>query len=154
MPVNCSSIPVEIMEARTPVLFEHKRILPDSGGAGRYRGGLGQEISVRILSDVPIDFVPGTNDRVDHPPFGLFGGKAGSGGGMWIDGTRAHRRRSQTVLKDQIVTVAIPGGGGFGNPLERDPKRIEQDIAAGLVTLDGAARDYGYGEHKKSGLEN
>jgi N-methylhydantoinase B len=45
MPVNCSSIPVEIMEARTPVLFEHKRILPDSGGAGRYRGGLGQAIS-------------------------------------------------------------------------------------------------------------
>jgi N-methylhydantoinase B len=142
MPVNCANIPIEIMETRTPIMFEHKRIATDSGGPGRFRGGLGQEFAVRILSDNPIDFVPGTNDRVDHPPFGLFGGEAGRGGGMWIDGKLADRRRSQPVMRDQIVSVAIPGGGGFGPAAERDPAALARDVETGLVSEQGAARDY------------
>lgn len=144
MPSNCANIPVEIMESRTPILYEYKRIVNDTGGPGRYRGGLGQEIAVRVLSDAPIDFVPGINDRVDHPPFGLFGGLAGRGGGMLIDGKPAHRRRSQQVSKDQIVTVSIPGGGGFGPPADRERAAIERDVVAGYVSREAAARDYGY----------
>lgn len=153
MPVNCGNIPVEIMEARTPVLYEFKRIVADSGGPGQFRGGLGQEFGVRILSDQPIDFVPGTNDRADHPPFGLFGGLSGRGGGMWIDGKVANRRRSQPVTKDQIVTVSVPGGGGCGNPEQRDPAAVRRDIEEGYVSPRAARQDYPVGPDETQAKE-
>ncbi|WP_226781590.1 hydantoinase B/oxoprolinase family protein [Oceaniglobus trochenteri] len=144
MPVNCANIPVEIMEARAPILFEYKRQEPDTGGPGKYRGGVGQAFAIKVLSDVPVDFVPGTNDRVDNPPFGLFGGQAGRGGGFWIEGQKADRRRSQRMEHGQVVTVVVPGGGGCGNPSERDRAAIAEDLKEGLITSEGAARDYDY----------
>ncbi len=143
MPVNCANVPIEIMESRTPVMFEAKRLIPDSGGPGRFRGGLGQLIEIRVLSDVPVDFIPGTNDRMVNAPFGLFGGKSGGGGRMEVDGSPCDRRRAQAVGLDQIIRVAIPGGGGVGDPHERDPEAVRSDLHDRLISTQSAIRDYG-----------
>ena len=137
-------MPVEVMEGRAPVPFEEKRLRPDSGGAGAFRGGLGQQVRVRSLSDDPVDFIVGTVDRIDHAPFGLAGGHPGSCGSLTIDGQPVDRRRAQPMLPGQTVTAKLPGGGGFGPVSERDPRLVELDITCGYVT-DGMARVvYGY----------
>ncbi|MHB8395229.1 MAG: hydantoinase B/oxoprolinase family protein [Candidatus Dormibacteria bacterium] len=143
MPVNCANVPVEIMESRTPVLFESKRLMPDSGGAGQYRGGLGQVIEVRSLSDAPIDFIPGTNDRMENRPFGLFGGSSGAGGRMEIDNRPCDRRRAQLLSSGQVVRVGIPGGGGVGDPRRREREAVRRDLEEGLVTRIQARQVYG-----------
>jgi N-methylhydantoinase B len=142
-PTNCANIPVEIMESRAPVVFESKRFTPDSGGPGQFRGGLGQQVEVRVLSDVPIDFIPANHDRINQPPFGLFGGKPGRGGSMLVDGSPTPRQKGQRVFRDQIVTVGIPGGGGFGDPSARGDEAVLADVRAGYVTTEGALADYG-----------
>jgi N-methylhydantoinase B len=113
-PANCANVPIEIMEARTPIMFCSKEIVSGTGGDGRYRGGDGQRVTVRVLSDEPLDFVPGTSDRIDHPPWGLFGAGAGGGGAIAVDGHPADRRRATRVRGGQVVTVQAPGGGGCG----------------------------------------
>jgi N-methylhydantoinase B len=116
MPVNCANVPIEVMEARSPCLFERKQLLPGSGGAGQFHGGLGQEVFVRSLADGPLDFVPRSAGRIIHPPLGLRGGQPGSGGAIEIDGTPVNVRRAHRLHPNQTVRVAIPGGGGFGTP--------------------------------------
>jgi N-methylhydantoinase B len=143
MPVNCWNIPVEVMEGRAPVVFEEKRLLPDSGGPGTYRGGLGQRVRVRALSDEPIDFIVGTVDRIDHPPFGLAGGEAGGGGRLEIDGAPVDRRIPHNMELGQVLTACMPGGGGFGPPSGRDRRALERDIALGYVTPEAARERYG-----------
>jgi N-methylhydantoinase B len=116
MPVNCANVPIEVMEARSPCLFERKQLLPGSGGAGQFHGGLGQEVLVRSLADGPLDFVPRSAGRIVHPPLGLRGGEPGSGGAIEIDGQPVNVRRAHRLHPNQTVRVAIPGGGGFGTP--------------------------------------
>jgi N-methylhydantoinase B len=134
MPVNCANVPIEVMEARSPFVFERKELLPDSGGAGRYRGGLGQQVVVRNLADEALDFVPRSCGRIEHPPLGLAGGQRGSGGAMTIDGEPIDVRRAHRVEPGQVVTIAIPGGGGYGDPRERSPDAIAADLANGHIT--------------------
>lgn len=126
-PANCANVPVEVMEARTPVLFHRKRFVADSGGAGRYHGGVGQEVVVEVLADEPIDFIPGSHGRLTNPPFGVHGGLPGSGGALTVDGEPAHRQRAQRVRRGQLVRVAIPGGGGLGPPAERDGEAARRE---------------------------
>jgi N-methylhydantoinase B len=144
MPVNCWNIPIEVMEGRAPVVFEEKRLLPDSGGPGTYRGGLGQRVRVRALSDEPIDFIVGTVDRIDHPPFGLAGGEAGGGGRLDIDGVPVDRRVPHKMELGQVLTACMPGGGGFGPASRRDRDALERDIALGYVTPEAARERYGH----------
>lgn len=115
-PANCANVPIEIMEARTPVLFRSKAIAHGTGGTGRYRGGDGQRVEVVVLSDEPLDFIPGTSDRMSNAPWGLAGGGAGSGGAIEVDGEPAGRRQATRVELGRIVAVQAPGGGGYGNP--------------------------------------
>jgi N-methylhydantoinase B len=119
MPVNCANVPAEVMEARSPFLFERKELLAGSGGAGRFRGGLGQHVVLRNLADGSLDFVPRACGAIENPPLGLAGGGAGSGGGMQIDGQPIDVRRAHRIAPNSVVRVAIPGGGGFGDPAER-----------------------------------
>jgi N-methylhydantoinase B len=142
MPVNCWNVPIEVMESRAPVLFEEKRLLPDSGGAGKYRGGLGQRVRIRVLSDEPLDFIMGTMDRIDHPPFGLGGAGAGRGGFIGIDGVAVDRRTAHRITRGQIVTECIPGGGGYGLAGERAPEAVDRDVKLGYISKEGASRDY------------
>jgi N-methylhydantoinase B len=142
MPVNCSNVPVEVMEARSPFLFERKELVVDSGGAGRFRGGLGQQVLVRNLADASLDFVPRSCGRITHPPLGLRGGLPGGGGAMSIDGEPIDVRRAHRVGPGQLVRVAIPGGGGFGDPADRPTEAIEADLAAGHISPHAATTDY------------
>lgn len=148
MPVNCANVPVEIMESRTPVLFESKMLSCDSGGPGEYRGGLGQEIRVRILSDQPIDFIPGTNDRMVNEPFGLFGGACGTGGLMTVDGRPCDRRRAQAVNFGQVIAVGIPGGGGYGPANRRKLEAVLADLREGLISETEAEATYQLSDRK------
>ncbi len=143
MPANCANVPIEVMEARAPILFESKRLLADSGGAGRFCGGPGQRVDIRILSDHNIDFIPGACDRIKNPPFGLFGGAEGSQGGMWIDDTPVNPRTTHVVSHGQVVTVSIPGGGGFGYVSDRPPELVLSDLERGYISADHAEKVFG-----------
>jgi 5-oxoprolinase (ATP-hydrolysing) len=149
-PTSAGNTSVEMFESRMPVMVLEKEFLPDSGGPGRFRGGLGQRVRFRKLADDSLDnmigFFPDTISQA-----GLFGGRAGACGGGVVrrpDGSIEREWGNGNVLAvsrpDQIIEVVIAGGSGYGDPAERDRKAIERDLALGLVTLDGAARDYGY----------
>ena len=137
VPANVGNVPIEVMEARCPVLFERKELMPDSGGVGEYRGGLGQRVVIRNLDDKPIEFIPGAGDRIRNKPFGLVGGGEGSGGGIYIDGTAVHPRKTHILQPNHIVEVCVPGGGGFGRLENRDVKQIAEDLRLGYVTPQG-----------------
>jgi N-methylhydantoinase B len=89
---------------------------------------------VRNLADEALDFVPRSCGRIEHPPLGLAGGRRGSGGAMTIDGEPIDVRRAHRVEPGQVVTIAIPGGGGYGDPRERSPDAIAADLANGHIT--------------------
>ena len=143
MPVNCWNVPIEVMESRAPIVFEEKHLLEDSGGVGKYRGGLGQRVRIRVLSDVPIDFILGNVGRLDPPPFGLDGAGPGLAGFVGIDGEPASPRSAHEIHKDQIVTEIIPGGGGYGPVSERSPEAVKRDVQLGYVSRQAALSDYG-----------
>jgi N-methylhydantoinase B len=142
MPVNCWNIPIEVMESKAPILFEQKCLVSDSGGAGTFRGGLGQEVRIRLLSDDPVDFIVGTVDRIDHPPFGLAGGGAGKAGLLAIDDVSVDRRRVHVLTNGQTVTARLPGGGGFGPPQRRSKDAVRRDVALGYVSAKAAISVY------------
>lgn len=143
MPVNCWNVPVEVMEARAPVVFEEKGLLADSGGAGKYRGGLGQRVRIRVLSDVPVDFILGNVGRLDPPAFGIAGGGPGRAGAIEVDGTPVSPRSAHLVHKDQVIEEVIPGGGGFGPVSERSPMAVERDLRQGYISREAATAVYG-----------
>ncbi|MBM3451088.1 MAG: hydantoinase B/oxoprolinase family protein [Armatimonadetes bacterium] len=143
MPDNCSNVPVEVAEYRAPVMFERKEFVPDTGGAGTRRGGLGQRVVIRVLADSPILFIPSSMDRIINPPIGLAGGHPGGTGGVSLnDGGFLHSRNVTVVSPGDRVLVQAPGGGGFGAPDGREPHLVATDVAHGLVTRDRAADVY------------
>jgi N-methylhydantoinase B len=143
MPVNCWNVPIEVMESRAPIVFEEKHLLEDSGGVGKYRGGLGQRVRIRVLSDTPIDFILGNVGRLDPPPFGLEGAGPGLAGYVGIDGAATSPRSAHQIVRDQIVTEIIPGGGGYGPVSERSRQAVERDVKMGYVSPRAALADYG-----------
>lgn len=153
---NCRNTPVEVFESRYPIRVESYRLLEDSGGPGRNRGGLGME---RILTiDADEITVSALFNRMLVDPFGLHGGRPGrnsgiyvrpAGAGEWrtfseVFGTMSPSKFSNVVLRrgDQVRLVA-PGGGGLGDPLDREPERVLADVAEGLVTPAAAGDSYG-----------
>lgn len=138
VPANVGNVPIEVMEARCPILFERKELIPDSCGVGEYRGGLGQRVVIRNLADEPIEFIPGAGDRIKNKPFGLAGGGEGSRGGIYIDGTPVHPRKTHILQPNHVVEVCVPGGGGFGRPEDRDALRLAEDERLGYVTRRSA----------------
>jgi len=153
---NCRNTPVEIFETRYPLTIESYRLLEDSGGPGKNRGGLGIE---RLLTvQAPRLTVSSLFNRMLVEPFGLHGGRAGKTSGIYVRragesewqtfveafGTMSPSKFSGIVLAqgDQVKIVA-PGGGGWGNPLAREPERVLQDVVEGFVTPEAALRDYG-----------
>jgi N-methylhydantoinase B len=137
--------PVEVQEAYYPVFIEAHRLRVDSGGAGKYRGGLGAELVVRSNQE----FFANTHmQRTKMPPWGLHGGKdaLAMGGevetadGRKIPGARLDNAR---VAPGDKLTVLAGGGGGWGSPWERPAAKVRQDVVEGLVSVAGARRDYG-----------
>jgi N-methylhydantoinase B len=141
-PTNSMVTPCEIIEARAPVLFLKKELRPDSGGAGRRRGGLGQVIAFKVVADRPITFNL-TPDRVTTLPQGLNGGRPGSIGEVFINGERVLRFPPILLNPGDVVELHMPGGGGFGPVEQREPERVLSDLAMGYISPERAVRDYG-----------
>jgi 5-oxoprolinase (ATP-hydrolysing)/N-methylhydantoinase A len=134
-----------------PVLVTEKAYVPDSGGPGRHRGGLGQRVSVRKLDDDGLPTLASVYpEGVGIEVQGLFGGKAGrSARGVVRDASGAMIRDCgtgqlvSTTTDQEIVEVCLSGGSGFGSAYERPLAAIARDLAEGYITADAAARDYG-----------
>ncbi len=146
---NQSSIPAEIMEVEYPVVTEHYELVPDSGGAGRYRGGLALRRAVRIVGDASTTALCVSScERTVTLPYGLAGGAPGKPGRREI--VDSSGRRNPLKGKDQrqqgggdLFVATAPGGGGWGDPLTREPAAVLEDVLEGKVSVDAARRDYG-----------
>lgn len=145
---NCPLPAAETYEVEYPVRFVCREVRADSGGPGRYRGGLGQILRYEILKpDLSLVF---SSQKTAQPPQGRAGGKPGATA-RWIINEGTDREQEVTVSNGShalevgdVVSVYTPGGGGFGDPAERDPGHILADLRAGFVTPEGAERDYGF----------
>lgn len=145
---NNTNAPIEMVEARYPVTFLRYRLLPDSGGPGARRGGLGLVREWRL--DAPQGSFSTSFERFRIPPYGLEGGKPGSLSRTTLrraDGTVEHLRSKVSGLplwQGDVVTIETSGGGGHGDPAARPRAAVRADLALGFVTPEGAARDYGF----------
>nr|BAL57583.1 N-methylhydantoinase B (ATP-hydrolyzing) [uncultured Chloroflexota bacterium] len=138
--------PVEAVELEFPVRIERYEFIPDSGGAGKFRGALAIRRDVRVLAD-EVSFARYA-DRQKFAPQGVFGGKPGAKGQILLNpGTPQERKlksKGQDLLKKgDLVSLQTPGAGGYGNPLERDRAALLADIRDGKVSLKSAREDYG-----------
>src|SRR5229473_2944527 len=137
-PSGVRGTPVEIAETQTPLIFWRKELRPDSGGAGRTRGGLGQIIEVGSGVQAPFDILAAF-DRIDHPPRGRDGGRDGEAGYVGLkSGPRLRGKGFQTVPPDDRLVVMTPGGAGIGDPRERAPTSVRDDVESGLVSSENA----------------
>jgi len=134
---------VEALENLAPVVLWRKELLADSGGAGRRRGGLGQIVDVGTIDGAPF-FVFAMFDRVLFPARGSDGGKHGMAGAATLDnGDKLRIKGKQVVPAGRRLRLCLPGGGGMGDPLERDLEEVAADLRAGIVSREAAHRDYG-----------
>lgn len=139
--------PIEITETEVPVEFVKYGLAKDSGGAGRWRGGLATEMAFRVFS--PDSRITARNrDRSLFRPWGVLGGRAAGLADMVVNpGTDDERRlgSADTVILDpgDVIEIRSAGGGGRGNPLEREPWRVLRDVVRGQVSLEAAEQAYG-----------
>ena len=144
-PSGVGAIPVEVTESESPLVFWRKEFMPDSGGAGAFRGGLGQVIEVGNTEEHPFTVSAATFDRMRNPPRGRDGGRPGRNGTARLaSGAQFADKAVHTVPPGDRLVVELPGGGGLGDPRRRDPERIRADIEAGYATPEGAKRDFGF----------
>lgn len=142
-PTNSGGGSIEALEATAPVLFTKKEYRADSGGAGRYRGGLGQDVEVQNITSAPIRLAL-LGDRESHPANGILGGRPGAAARARLDNGAAPPLKSVTsVPPGATVRLSFAGGGGYGPPEERDRSAIAEDLDNGLITDRGAIHDYG-----------
>ncbi|MEM8776126.1 MAG: hydantoinase B/oxoprolinase family protein [Pseudomonadota bacterium] len=130
---------VETTEAVAPVLITKRELRPDSGGAGRHRGGLGQHIEISSSNGQPFMVFPSV-ERIRFAAAGRHGGQAGALGRMRIgaEGEDLPSKGEFTVPADQTMILETPGGGGFGPPEQRDPDAVRRDVNEGLISQDAA----------------
>lgn len=137
--------PIEIHETEFPVRINRFDVRPDSGGPGKFRGGLGCTREYELLEDamLPVRGARGAL-RSKVPPWGVFGGRAARVGSLWVNGVEVSERTREVMLKPRdVIRVDMNAGGGYGNPLERDPELVLGDVLDGYVTVEGARDDYG-----------
>jgi N-methylhydantoinase B len=120
------------------LLVTEKTFVPDTGGAGRYRGGNAQRIGFRSTSKHAITMTI-RHERVSYPPRGLLGGGPGSAGVDLVNGQIIPAKSRRDLVFGDEVSFQTPGGGGLFPAAERDPDSIEADLRAGLVTAGGQA---------------
>jgi N-methylhydantoinase B len=144
--VNYSNAPAELIEADQPLAVERYAFVPDSGGAGRFRGGLAIERHLRFTADNATLQI--RSDRRDHPPYGLQGG--GVGGASDVRIVRANGREEAcpakfltTVNAGDVLKLRLAGGGGHGDPLARDPLALHADVIEQKVSIAHARDAYG-----------
>lgn len=144
------NLPTEFTESRFPFLVERLSLAVDSGGAGRYRGGLGYEKHIRMLKDANFMSIA---DRSILACWGLKGGKAGKPFQVTIDPGGPNEREvgaladAEPVKAGEVIRIRTTGGGGWGDPLTRPLEEVERDLRWGKVSFDGARSDYGVIAH-------
>jgi N-methylhydantoinase B len=145
---NMSNTPIEIIEMSFPLRVEEYALVPDSGGAGKFRGGLGVRRVWRVLEHDAHAAV--CCERTVTPPFGLDGGHAGGAARLTLIPPRGNARRLTSkggfvAPAGSLVVVEAPGSGGYGPPAERDPAALAEDVRDGYVSAAAALREYGVG---------
>jgi N-methylhydantoinase B len=137
--------PVEAAELENPVIIERYEFIPDSGGAGKYRGGLSLRRDIRFLTDVTWARY---SDRQKFDPLGLFGGLHGTRGSLLLNPGTPEEKQCRSKGVDQleagdVLSIRLPGSGGFGPPTERPAEMVRWDVLNGKVSLQSAREHYG-----------
>lgn len=141
-PSGVGGVPTEIAETQAPLIQQHRRLRTDSGGPGKFRGGLGQDVTIAQQGDTKWS-VSGMVDRTKFPAEGLEGGQAGTVGEFQLNGESAPPKTIMWMEADAAISMNPPGGGGYGNPFERDPQLVLADVVDGYVSMEAAKADYG-----------
>jgi len=146
-PANGANTPVEILESDTPLIVEKRELLVDSGGPGRMKGGSGRRVVFRAPDDEYAPTPPVNlgiqSGRFKYPSEGLFGGGYGSKSRFLINGIPGNPYGLTQFGPGDVVTMDAAGGGGYGDPLERDPELVEMDVIDGYVSVEKAGENYG-----------
>jgi N-methylhydantoinase B len=142
--MNPRNVPVEVHEQKFPVLVERLELIPDTGGPGMFRGGVGIRKDIRPLSEMRL---LNLTDRCKFAPYGLFGGKPGAKATTVLrrgsDEIPLHSKEGYDLFPGDVVSFSVSGAGGYGAPFERDPERVLRDVIRGYVSIQGGREDYG-----------
>ena len=143
---NLENIPVEVNESNYPILIERLELIPDSAGAGKFRGSCGLRKDIRFLGER--GSVSNLSDRHRFPPPGLFGGQPGALGRTLLNpGAEGeqdlHPKAIYPLAHADLVSLRVSGSGGYGDPRARDPELVARDVALGYVSVDQAREGYG-----------
>jgi N-methylhydantoinase B len=142
-PSGVAGVPAEVIEVQSPLVLHERAIRCDSGGAGRFRGGLGQSMRFGIRSNGAWT-IAALFDRITFAPRGYLGGHDGARGEYAIsDGSRPDPKIQRTLSADSQVIMALPGGAGFWSPLDRDPAAVMRDVVEEKVSIAAAEQEYG-----------
>jgi N-methylhydantoinase B len=144
---DVKNTPIELQELSYPLIYECHAFRPDSSGAGKFRGGIGVEVRVRALADMRVSR---NTDRIQCPPWGLFGGGEGKTNATFVARNGKQERlpgkfSQMPVRSGETVTFLTAGGGGYGSPSERDGSAVKRDVALGYISREKALRDYSAG---------
>ena len=138
---------MEIFEGDTPLIIEKREFLTDSGGPGKKMGGLGRRVVFRVPDDEYAPIPPVNlgiqSGRYRYSPEGLFGGKNGARARFLINDKDGNPYGLTRFGPGDVVIMDAAGGGGYGDPLERDLALVERDVADGYISVDRAQADYG-----------
>ncbi|MCX4092107.1 hydantoinase B/oxoprolinase family protein [Nocardia sp. alder85J] len=139
---NLSNNPIETVETEIGVEILRYGLIPDSGGAGRWRGGCGLELSFRVLDDGARLLARGL-ERQCFRPWGVSGGGPGAPARLSVNGSAVAKVDVLPLRRGDIVTLCTSGAGGYGDPFDRDSEAVARDVRRGVVSETVAARDYG-----------
>ncbi len=152
-PSGVMTMPIEATEHTGPVIIWRKELRPDSGGAGQYRGGLGQYMEVGAIEGHEFD-IQAMFDRVNYPARGRQGGQNGAATTIaQDDGTKMRGKGKQFVAHGRRVMMAFPGGAGYGPISARDAALVKRDLVRGYISAEAAMRDYGMSEAEVAAVQ-
>jgi N-methylhydantoinase B len=125
-PAPVVSTKVEVLESEDPFVIERSELVPNSGGDGRFRGGRGQSFVLRCVAKEPV-YVLLRTERLRHPPKGMRGGRAAMPGRVLLNGKPLRGKETFHMRCGDVLHLETPGGGGYGDPADRDPQLRARD---------------------------
>jgi len=147
---NTRNTAVEVLETAYPLRVREYALRPDSGGAGEFRGGLGLRRDIELRTDATVSLLA---ERHRTRPYGLAGGEPGESGAAFLDGERVPAKTTRDCEAGTVVSIRTPGGGGYGDPDERDPEAVLRDLRLGKITPERARR-YGVDSSGSTGSDS
>ncbi len=142
-PSGVKTVPTEVVESTTPIIIWQKKFREGSGGAGKFRGGLGQVLEIGMQAEAAFSLAA-MFERTSHPAQGRFGGKDGAAGVVMTSKNRNLPPKGRHyIMPDERVLLKLPGGAGIGDPAERSLESVREDVINELITVEQAGQDYG-----------